>query len=248
MNCGARFRQTEFQLQRRLFRQLDPSAEIMRIEKRFDVFQAVTGDGRDLRNAAPGKGETRNGRTAQIVKMEIGDAGLGASSIETGAKSILRPRPPTRVDQHPRRAFSSPSKKRSKVAPTGIDTRCPPLADAGLTLAQVDRPAVEGAPRQSEEIALALTRPERDDATAMTSRLACAHELSDVFGFPNDRRPVSSAVQPPAILTRINALIKINSYPRIKCEPTSSTHSPPRGASPTCRHAIPGSRSDSVGR
>ena len=59
--------------------ELDIATEIMRVEDSLDVPQTVAGEGRDLRHSCIGQSEPHDGRAAQVVERQAGDAGLAAS-------------------------------------------------------------------------------------------------------------------------------------------------------------------------
>jgi hypothetical protein len=73
-------------------RQFRVAVEVMRIQDRAHVAQAVTGDAGDLRLGAADKREPGYGGAAQIVEGHAGDAGVIARLEERGAESVRRPR------------------------------------------------------------------------------------------------------------------------------------------------------------
>jgi hypothetical protein len=53
------------------------AAEVVGMEDRFDVLEAVAGQARDLRHCRLGNGKTNHRRSPQIMKRETADASTG---------------------------------------------------------------------------------------------------------------------------------------------------------------------------
>ncbi len=91
--------ESAFELERRLLRELDAAVEIVRIEQRLDVLEAVAGDRRDLGHRAPRQRQPGGRGSAEIMEVQFTNPGGAARVIERCAESILSPRAAAAADQ-----------------------------------------------------------------------------------------------------------------------------------------------------
>ena len=130
-------RVAHLQLGDRAARQLDIAVQIVLVEDRAHVAQAVSGDRRDLGLGAFDQREPRDRRAAQIVEREFGDGGGVTADATACAEAAFGPRLARLAGENDRRAARCGIERGLQRCPHGDH-----YTRAGLRLPQADVIAV----------------------------------------------------------------------------------------------------------
>ena len=132
-------------------------AKVMRVKDCPHVFQAMPGEGGNLSFTTSAKRKPGHGSSAKVVEGQPGHFRLGDNLAPRGAESVGSPRRAVRrgQDGHGGLGLGGIVQRRLQFAADG-NVDAPPA----LALPQADVLAVLGRPRQPQQVALPLARPD----------------------------------------------------------------------------------------